>query len=167
MLQEIRFRPLQIADLNDVQSLYQKSLSESVDPLSEIRVNERQLAWEMRRLRQSLLADQRYICWVAESDSGLVGYIAGVIESQASMFRIDTYVSVNEIYVEKAYRRSGIATELGRHLEEHSRALGISWIKMQCLVDNDELKAFFESLSYKTSVVEMRRRLDVGDGKPE
>ena len=148
--------PLNITHLDELQQLHSEMLENMNDPFSEIRINQQQLAWEMKRFRQQLIAEQRYICYVAKHKDDIVAYVAAVIEKQASFFKVDAYATITEIFVIPQLRKKGIATTLIKTLTEQLRAMGISWINVHLPGDAVNLQYLFDKLNYQVAAIDMR-----------
>ena len=157
--QEITLRHLAVRDLARIQELYLGLLATQKDELTAMIDNPVRLSWEMRRLRQQLLADQRYVCFVAEFGGTILGYCAGVIENQAPIFKVSTYCAVNEIFVEERFRRRGIGRSLMMLLFEQIRSMGIHWVNVSLLGKSLDSKLFLEKLGFNQGSVEMRMAL--------
>lgn len=158
-MNEITYHPLYIKDLDAVQELYQEAIAQLDDPLGAVRVNPKQLAHTMRQMRQNLMAEQRYIAYVAQHEGALVAYAAALIDTQASLFAVNMYASINEIYVAQPYRQKGIGTQLLRLLESQIRERGITWLCVQLAGNARGLEKFFNKLTFQVQAVEMRKSI--------
>ena len=61
MPNEITIRRMHIEELDAIQDLYAQQSAADADPLAKLRVNPKQHAWEMKRIRQQWLAAQKYL----------------------------------------------------------------------------------------------------------
>jgi ribosomal protein S18 acetylase RimI-like enzyme len=124
----------------------------------------KQHAWEMRRLRQQLITDQRYLPIVAllgdGKDTHVVGYTAAIIEHQASLFEVQMVASIDELWVVPEHRGRGIGSALMEELFEQIDAFGIEWVKVQMPVNNEETRAFFDKIGFVQKTVEMQIHLE-------
>ena len=162
--QTITIRRMHIDDLDLIQQLYAEQESHNSDPITKIRINPRQHAWEMRRIRQKLLTEQRYLACVAtiEDEVGhekLIGYIAAIIEPQARIFAVETTASIGELWVLPDYRRRGIGKALTTELLDMINQLGIQWITVQLDFANEEVQAFFKNSGFTPAAIELRLQL--------
>jgi len=118
-----------LKDLGEIQSLYRKMTVESGDPLSSLQPNDALVDWKLKRLRQDLLAEERYICAVAESEQVIIGYAAGVVVTRGSVFAVETTGLLAEVYVEASWRRQGIARQLTQMVLDAFAGRGIHWVE--------------------------------------
>ncbi len=161
---DITLRRIRIDDLEAVQRLCYEQVSTCGDDMNKLRISERQYAWEMKRLRQDWLVQQRYVAYVAVKKQGdeeiYVGYGAALIMSQAHFFEIETFASICELWVDPAYR----GQQIGRHLVEAIlnglKNLGILWITVHLSGHERQNAGFFEKLGFDQGAVEMRRQID-------
>ncbi|MFA5623647.1 MAG: GNAT family N-acetyltransferase [Bradymonadales bacterium] len=158
-MDSLSYRPLLLKDLDAVQQLYLQALDAARDALAKVRVNEKLFAHTMRQMRQELLAQQRYLAWVAEADGQILGYIAAVIETQASLFEVSRYANINEIFILPEYRRRGVGTGLVNCLQSQVDALGLEWLCVQFPKSAQGLENFFNKLTFESQAIEMRKRL--------
>lgn len=164
-MDQILVRRMRIDELEAVQNLYARQIETDDNPLSEIACNPRKHAWEMRRIRQQLLADQRYLAFVAIAENAIaenaiVGYAAAVIERQSRLLAVDTVACIDELWVEPQWRRHGIASTLLDALFQNIQILGIDWVKVHFPNDNDEARALFSKRGFTQKNVEMQRKLE-------
>ena len=166
---EVIIRRMTIEELDDIQKLYAEQVASDGDPLAKLRVNPKQHAWEMRRIRQQWLASQKYLPYVAvahptedtpDQPPQLIGYAAAIIEHQAHLFEVETVANLGELWVTPSWRGKGIGTELVAEVLHAIDALGISWISLHIPCD-DPLKAFFQKrFGFRQSAIEMHLCLD-------
>lgn len=158
---DICIRRMKLDDLDEVQQLFAKQVEMTDDRLSELKVSSKQHAWEMRRLRQQWLSEQRYLAFVATrlDDRGfehVLAYAAAVVEQQAHIFKVETLASLGELWVEPAYRRRGIGRALLKAVQDASMDIGIPFVNVHLAGQNPAAKVFFETLGYQVSGLEMR-----------
>ena len=110
---EVIIRRMTIEELDDIQKLYAEQVASDGDPLAKLRVNPKQHAWEMRRIRQQWLASQKYLPYVAvahptedtpDQPPQLIGYAAAIIEQQAHLFEVETVANLGELWVTPSWR---------------------------------------------------------------
>lgn len=161
----VTIRRMNIEDLDAIQSLYALQTESDDNPLTSLRISARQHAWEMRRLRQQLLTEQKYLAFVATLENeqtheeSMIGYIAAILEQQAHLFKIDTVASIGELWVVEEYRGRGIGEAL---FEELTRAIhfnGIEWITVHMPASAHEALAFFEKLGFEQKNLELQAHL--------
>ncbi len=157
--QQVLLRPLAIRDLSGVQDLFLALTACQNDAFSALQENPVRVSYEMRRLRQNLLAEQRYLCFVAEHEGRLAGYAAGVVEVQAPIFKVDTYCSINEVFVQASYRRRGLGRALVTEVLAAAQAMGIGWANVHLVGDARAAEPFFASLGFHVGALELRSAL--------
>lgn len=162
--QDIIIRRMRVEEIDEIQQLYAQQIQADDNPLTAIRIPPKQHAWEMRRLRQQLIAEQRYIPIVAmlgaEKDAAMVGYTAAIIEHQASLFEVQTVASIDELWVLPEHRGRGIGCALMEELFRQIDVLGIEWVKVQMPVNNEETRGFFDKIGFVQKTVEMQIHLE-------
>ena len=161
---DIIIRRMRIEEIDEIQQLYAQQIQADDNPLTAIRITPKQHAWEMRRLRQQLITDQRYMPIVAllgeGKDAQIVGYTAAIIEHQASLFEVQMVASIDELWVVPEHRGRGIGSALMEELFEQIDALGIEWVKVQMPVNNEETRSFFDKIGFVQKTVEMQIHLE-------
>ena len=171
---DVTIRRIRIDDLDAVQELYAAQVASETDPLSAIRVTAKQHAWEMRRLRQQWMVDQRYLSYVATIETkaedgstteSVVGYIAAVIQNQARLYEVEALADIGELWVLPEHRGRGIGTTLAEYLFEDINNHGIDWITVHLVGNPDGVAEFFQKIGFKTCAVEMRCRLSELENK--
>ena len=155
----IEIHRMRIDELEAVQALYAQQIDADGNPLTALTCNAQKHAWEMRRVRQKLLSEQRYLAYVAIVDGKIVGYSAAVLETQARLMAVDTVAVVDELWVLPEYRHRGIGRGLMETLCEGIRALGIDWVKAHFPEDATEARDFFAHRGFAQRTVEVQARL--------
>ena len=159
----IFIRHIRIDDLDQIQKFCFEQLSQNQDPMSQIRISERQYAWEMKRLRQDWLAQQCYIAYIAEDktegDAKIVGYGAAVITHQPHCFSIETIAALGELWVVPEYRGIGIGKGIVSAIMEELKNIGIDWISVHLGGNEVDTEAFFHKLGFSTDAIEVRKCL--------
>lgn len=163
--QTVTIRRMHIDDLEQIQQLYAEQEANNRDPMMKLRINPQQHAWEMRRIRQKLLTEQRYLAFVAtipdeNHKEQFIGYIAAIIENQARIYDIETIASIGELWVLPEFRHRGIGKALASELLDMINQIGIQWITVQLDIDNEEVQSFFKNNGFKPAAIEMRRVLN-------
>ena len=132
-----------------------------IDDLDEIQKHQ----WEMRKIRQQWLTEQRYLAFVAtvqEDESQpekFIGYIAALVEHQARLFDVETTASIGELWVLEEFRNHGVGNALTACLLDMIDQLGIEWVTINIAQDNPEVMDFFKKAGFSLCSVEMRRNL--------
>jgi ribosomal protein S18 acetylase RimI-like enzyme len=156
-------RRLKIEELDDIQALYAQQAAADEDPLSQIQISPKQHAWEMRRIRQQWLTEQRYLVYVAEDEENsgkIVGYATALIDTQARMFKVGTMASITELWVLPEYRKRGIGKALMEELFAAIDNQGIEWITVHISGNNPDTRRFFDKIGFRQNAVEMQVNLN-------
>ena len=153
---DVTIRRIRIDDLDGVQALYAAQIAAETDPLGAIRVTAKQHAWEMRRLRQQWLAEQRYIAYVAtvagESGEQIVGYVAAVLQNQARLYEVEVLAAIGELWVLPEHRGRGIGTMLADYMLADIDNHGVEWVTVHLVGNPDGVEAFFEKIGFSTAM---------------
>ena len=155
MPNESTIRRMHIEELDAIQDLYAQQSAADADPLAKLRVNPKQHAWEMKRIRQQWLAAQKYLPYIACLGDTIVGYAAATIERQAHLYEIETVANLGELWVLPDYRRRGIGRALVEELLRAIDQYGISWVSVHLPCD-DALQNFFAQFGFTPSAREMQ-----------
>lgn len=156
-------RRLKIEELDEIQALYAQQAAADEDPLNQIQISPKQHAWEMRRIRQQWLTEQRYIVYVAEDDENsgkIVGYATALIDTQARMFKVGTMASITELWVLPEYRKRGIGKTLMEELFAAIDHQGIEWITVHISGNDPNTRSFFDKIGFRQNAVEMQINLN-------
>ncbi|MDX9721116.1 MAG: GNAT family N-acetyltransferase [Myxococcota bacterium] len=148
-------RPLQLRELNELHELYLRFTQELDDPLLCLRANPKMVAWQLRMVRQQLLAENRYLCFVAIHEERIVGYAAALVESQSSVFETSMYGELSELYVLEEHRRRGVGRRLVERLLEAFEGAGVEHVALSASGDSSRL--FCEALGFQAVSVNYRR----------
>lgn len=154
-MEDIIIRRMRMDELDKIQALYALQTAADTDPLAKLRINGKQHEWEMRRIRQQWILDQKYVVFVASLSDEIIGYVAAIIEQQAAIFDVRTFANIGEFWVLDAYRHRGIGCKLMEELLHDIDGLGIRWVSMQVPCD-DELHQFLEKFGFRTQARELR-----------
>ena len=93
---------------------------------------------------------KNYFIYVATVNDDLVGTIAFEIKTTKS-------AAITDAYVEHAYRRKGILKALEESVIKYLKGKGVETVDLAVRVNNEEGKASWSSLGYKT-IMEVRKK---------
>ena len=93
---------------------------------------------------------KNYFIYVATVNDDLVGTIAFEIKTKKS-------AAITDAYVELAYRRKGILKALEESVIKYLNREGVETVDLAVRVNNEEGKASWSSLGYKT-IMEVRKK---------
>jgi ribosomal protein S18 acetylase RimI-like enzyme len=116
-------------------------------------------AWLRKRL-----ADEATHVWMAEDDGVPIGYVLATRrqreESSYSVAR--QWCEIDEIVVDPAHRRRGVARALMARAIAHARELSLDAIELSAWAFNEPAQAAFERLGFERMLV--RHELGTGRG---
>ena len=170
-IDNITIRRMRIDELDDIQALYAEQIKCDDNPLTAIRIPPKQHAWEMRRLRQQLITNQRYIACVALDEQTnvqngapkFVGYVAAILETQAHLFEVESFASIEELWVLPDYRGRGIGQALMETLFCALDDLGISWVTTRFPESAKDIHEFFKKIGFEQKTLEMQLHISPTD----
>jgi ribosomal protein S18 acetylase RimI-like enzyme len=105
------------------------------------------------------LARRGAVILVAEEDLEIVGYAYGTLEGRDWNDLLDTCGKLQDLYVAKESRRRGLATRLVESMLIELRALGAPRVVLMSADANRGAQAFFQSIGFRRTMVEMTREL--------
>jgi len=144
----IEIRPAVLGDLDAIHELHVALAATETSPFTQLSDNEKRVAWELKRLRKQLMAQERYICFVARRDDTTVGYCAGTLEQSPPIFAVQHYGSIAELYVAEDARRHGIATELLGRVVESFVARGVRQLEATISPTQEGARELLEGLGF-------------------
>lgn len=98
---------------------------------------------------------------VAEVDGQVVGYVLGVIVDLApEMFQQEASGFLADIYVDEAFRRTGVGRALVVELASWFREKGVHYFEWHVAARNEESVAFWRSLGGREVMLRMRADLE-------
>ena len=95
-------------------------------------------------------------CFVAEDESGLVGFLLS--ERQATAYGLPSGARIVAIAVEPSKRRLGIGRQLVDALEAQARSEGIEQIYSVLLAEDERDSTFFEKSGFSASEPEIHAK---------
>ena len=93
---------------------------------------------------------KNYFIYVATVNDDLVGTIAFEIKTEKS-------AAITDAYIELSYRRKGILKALEESVIKYLKGEGVETVDLAVRVNNEEGKASWSSLGYKT-IMEVRKK---------
>jgi GNAT superfamily N-acetyltransferase len=105
--------------------------------------------------------DPRSVLLVAteDADARIVGFTVGTVEPEVPIFWIPECGWIHDLYVLPSHRSRGHATALVRSAVDRFKAMGVAQIRLHTGAFNDDARAFFARLGFRTSVIEMLHTL--------
>jgi ribosomal protein S18 acetylase RimI-like enzyme len=97
---------------------------------------------------------------VAEADARIVGYAYGTLEPRDWNDLLDACGKLNDLYVDAGARRQGIGRALATEMLAALRGRGAPRVVLLSAWQNPQAHAFFESLGFRRTMLEMTVELD-------
>lgn len=99
--------------------------------------------------------------FVAEEDGRVVGYVLSVIvDMSPEMFAQTLGGFLADIYVEEAYRRSGIGRALVEAVRDWFRSRGVTYFEWYVAANNAAGHAFWQAVGGRNIMIRMRTNID-------
>jgi ribosomal protein S18 acetylase RimI-like enzyme len=96
---------------------------------------------------------------VAEQAGEVVGYAYATMEGRDWMALRDACGALQDIWVEERARRGGVARALLEAIDEGLRERGAPRVVLSTAARNEGAHAFFESMGFRRTMIEMTREL--------
>jgi GNAT superfamily N-acetyltransferase len=102
------------------------------------------------------LVDEHRRLLVADTGSGIVGFIIGVIGGRRSIYEQLSQGMIGDTCVTKGWRRRGVGTLLVRELVAWFRGRGVSHICVHLAAANPISNSFWREMGFQPFMVQMR-----------
>lgn len=96
---------------------------------------------------------------VAEYNGQIIGFLLGTIEKRPPVFARSLQAYVDSIGVLDTWKKQGIGTMLLNTFEKWAREMGMPFIMLNVVVENDPAIHLYEKLGYKTVILSQRKLL--------
>ena len=96
--------------------------------------------------------------FVAEDDTGLLGYVYARREERDWMKLVDERVALIDLWVDPAARRRGVADALVEAVLAGADAMGVTRVLLETAAKNPAAQALFAKHGFAPSMIEMMRR---------
>lgn len=129
--------------------------------------------WDSRRFFLTENVESGYRWWlgtqlelddtlllVAEVEGEIAAYLYGSLEERDWSLLLDEHAAVHDIFVSERVRRRGVAKALMLEAIRLLRARGARRVVLGTAKKNTEAQAFFGSLGFRPTMLEMTRELD-------
>jgi ribosomal protein S18 acetylase RimI-like enzyme len=103
--------------------------------------------------------NEKAIVLVAERDAKVMGYVYGTLDDRDWMALRDACGVLQDIFVDEAVRRSGVAKELLEALASRMKERGAPRVVLSTAARNDGAQRFFETMGFRRTMIEMTREL--------
>jgi ribosomal protein S18 acetylase RimI-like enzyme len=96
---------------------------------------------------------------VAETDSGIIGYLYGSMEERNWNLLLDPCGAVNDVFVDPAKRKGGVATALMTEAFVRFKQRGAPRVVLMSAQANVGGQSLFEKLGFRRTMIELTREL--------
>lgn len=116
---------------------------------------ERKFASYVRRLMKR----KDVAVFVAQKNSGLVGYLIAKIKEEKPVFKLRKRGHITDLFVEKDYRRQGIGRKLVKEALAWFRSRNLQFVEISVYVKNISGKIAWKRMGFKEHMILLRRKL--------
>ena len=102
-----------------------------------------------------LLHKERSVLLVAEDEEKLVAFLAATVEPEISIYSLQEFAFIHDIWVEPEYRRKGIAPQIIKLAVERFQEMRIKQIRLDTVAANESARQLFKSCGFRVSTIEM------------
>lgn len=156
----MRIRPVGPADLPRVSELAALLVRQHHALDAERFMLVEPIAEGYRRFFTGELRRKGAVILVAEDDDGaILGYAYATLEPRNWNDLLDAAGKLNDIYVDPTTRRQGAGRALMRAVLDELTARGVPRVVLMTAWQNPEAHAFFESVGFRRTMLEMTREL--------
>lgn len=114
---------------------------------------------QLSLLKKSLLNNDQEMVFVALVNNKIVGFCC--VQIFKSMCYSKYYAEITELYIDKNFRRMGIAAKMFEFIEEYFKDENIGGYQLFTGEDNHVAQSFYEKQGYvKSSEIMYRKRLN-------
>ncbi|MBE9197965.1 MULTISPECIES: GNAT family N-acetyltransferase [unclassified Nodularia (in: cyanobacteria)] len=106
-----------------------------------------------------LLHKERSVFLVAEDEDKLVAFLVATVEPEISIYSLQEFAFIHDLWVEPEYRRKGIAPQIIKLTVERFQQMGVKQIRLDTVAANDSARELFKSCGFRVSTIEMLREI--------
>jgi ribosomal protein S18 acetylase RimI-like enzyme len=117
-----------------------------------------------RRWLGPIVEDPRTFLLVAEEHGQIVGFLTAVVEKDMPIYHCEEYAAINDLWVEPAWRRHGVAIALVEQAAREYTAVGIRQLRIQTAVANTAARAMLERAGFRPGTIDLLRQLPEATG---
>ena len=105
------------------------------------------------------IQDKEYEMYVAYESGIVMGFILIVIKEHPEFYNVKRYGYIEEVVVDKNYRRNGIAKKMVRFVLKHYKKKGLKYVQIAAEIKLPIAIKAWESLGFKQETIELVRKL--------
>ncbi len=111
----------------------------------------------LRKVTREFVSDPKHLCFVADCDGTLVGFISGCLNIDEDKV-YDRKGYIEDWFVSETHRRRGVGRQLWDALLEEFTAQDCSWLELGAFASNPAIE-FYKSQGFVNSTVKMVKKL--------
>lgn len=108
---------------------------------------------------RKMISGETGVCFVAESDKKLVGYVAGCVRSQIYTYDTVLRCELENIYVNEDTRGSGVGKELVGAFSEWCKEQGAQGMILDAYYQNKDAIKFYEACNFRPYTLRLEKPL--------
>ncbi|MDB9374384.1 GNAT family N-acetyltransferase [Nodularia sphaerocarpa] len=102
-----------------------------------------------------LVHKERSVFLVAEYEEKLVAFLAATVEPEISIYSLQEFAFIHDIWVEPEHRKKGIAPQIIKLSVERFQQMGIKQIRLDTVAANESARQLFKSCGFRLTTMEM------------
>jgi ribosomal protein S18 acetylase RimI-like enzyme len=162
----VTIRKARLADVEEIVQLWKEFFDKlddkvvSGNPLLRYYVAKKVNADQIfKDFAKKTIRSKNGIVLVAEVDSKLAGYALSYIKKNISVFRVERYGYISDLYVKKEYRKKGISTLLKKETIKWFRQKGLKHASLMVHSGNNRAHGIYKKWGFQKLHIEMRRKI--------
>ena len=102
-----------------------------------------------------MIAGEIGVCFVAESDNKVIGYLAGSIKTEVTSYRPIRRTELENMFVVKELRGQGVGTILAKEFIGWSKKQGVEHVFVSAYAGNKDAIKFYEKAGFLPRAIEL------------
>jgi ribosomal protein S18 acetylase RimI-like enzyme len=148
-------KPL-MADLEQIQELNRKLIESDTNHDKLLNLD-----WSYRQGKKFLkkrINGGKFVCFVAKSGKTIVGYIAGSVKKTES-WRPVKRAELEEMFIEKSYRRKGVGSRLVKEFMKWSRSKAVDRAVVIVYAPNKKGIGFYKKMKFEEDKISLEVKI--------
>ena len=153
-----KIRKAKLSELKTIQDLNKALFESDSDKDAELNMN-----WpyeDGKEYFEGAIKGTTGVCFVAEENGEIIGYLAGSIKKVVPSFRPVRRSEVENMLVKEEYRSKGIGAELMAAFIDWSRSNGIKYVFVQAYSSNTGAINFYKKQGFDPYSAELELTID-------
>lgn len=102
-----------------------------------------------------MINEENGICFVAEVNGKVAGYLAGCMRSNVPSYRPVKRSELENMFVAEEYRRMGVGSKLAEEFITWSKSKGAAKVYVSAYVGNEKAINFYQKVGFKPRCLEL------------